>query len=117
MTCANARPLREPGRSQVYRLAVSGGRAPSVILKAPVADEPAPQSAQDRLCNEWAGCAMLGTLGLGPQPIAGDTEALFCLMEDLGAGETLADALTSDDPDRATASLFAYARGLGAMHA
>jgi len=115
----------DKGRSRVYRLSVSGGLVGSVILKACVGDEGAPYIAGDatpggpfqRLCNEWAGGEILGPLGLGPNIYAADIERGFCLMEDLGGGESLAQRLTGDDPASATEALFSFARSLGDLHA
>jgi hypothetical protein len=126
ISCTITETFREQGRNRVYRLAVTNGPVASVILKASLGDEEnpyvvgddAPRSAFGRFCNEWAGCAMLGPLGLGPLAYTGDPERGFYLMEDLGAdAESLADRLTGDDPQAAEAALFAYARSLGELHA
>jgi hypothetical protein len=109
----------------VWRLAVTGGPAQSVILKASVGDEAHPYVVGDaavegafrRLCNEWAGAAMLGPIGMGATSYAVDATLGFCLLEDLGNGPTLADKLTGDDPAAAMSALFAYARSLGDLHA
>ena len=68
VSCAIDKTLRDRGRSRVWRLAVTGGPVESVILKASVGDEAQPYAVGDptlegafrRLCNEWAGAAMLG---------------------------------------------------------
>jgi hypothetical protein len=125
VSCTIVRTLREPGRNRVFRLAVAGGPVDSVILKACIGDEaapyvrgdPDPDGAFQRLCNEWAGAAMLGTLGLGPRLYAADPDRGCCIEEDLGDGETLADRLTGEDAASAAAALMAYARSLADMHA
>lgn len=125
VACAIDKPLREQGRSRVFRLAVAGGPVESVILKASLGEEgrpyvvgdPSPDGAFRRLCNEWAGGALLGPLGLGANAYLADTTRGICLLQDLGEGETLAAKLTANDPAAATAALLAYARSLGDMHA
>lgn len=112
ISCTITDTFRDEGRNRVYRLAVSNGPVASVILKASRGEK-----AAERLCNEWAGCAMLGPLGLGPVAYTGDAKRGFYLMEDLGADEkSLADRLTEGDPEAATQALFAYARSLGELH-
>jgi hypothetical protein len=125
VSCAIDKTLRDRGRSRVWRLAVAGGPVESVILKASVGDEahpyvvgdPALEGAFRRLCNEWAGAAMLGPIRMGANGYAVDAKLGFFLLEDLGDGETLAERLTGDDPAAATSALFAYARSLGDLHA
>ena len=125
ITCTITDTFREQGRNRVYRLAVENGPMASVILKASLGDDEnpyvvgddAPRSAFGRFCNEWAGCGMLGPLGLGPVAYTGDPERGFYLMEDLGAdAQSLADRLTSDNSKGAEEALFAYARSLGELH-
>jgi len=125
VTCETETMLRGSGhRSRVERLRVTGGPVASVILKMAVGDEhqpyrvgdETPDGAFNRLVNEWAGLDMLAPSGLGPRALGGDLERGFCLIEDLGDGEALADRLLGDDPDAARAALFAYARSLGDMH-
>lgn len=124
--CTITDTFRDEGRNRVYRLAVENGPVASVILKASLGDDEnpyvvgddAPRSAFARFCNEWAGCGILGPLGLGPVAYTGDPERGFYLMEDLGAdAESLADRLTGSDPTAAEEALFAYARSLGELHA
>lgn len=125
VSCAIIDTLPGSSRSRVYRLSVTGGPVASVILKASIGRDGGPYVARDptpggpfqRLCNDWAGGEMLGPLGLGPNVYAGDSERGFCLLEDLGEGETLAQRLSGSDPASATEALFAYARSLGEMHA
>ena len=116
---------RRPGASHVWRLRVAGGPVASVILKASLGDESHAYRVGDdaldgpfeRLVCEWAGLEMIAPHGLGPRALGGDIARGFCLIEDLGAGDALADRLLGDDPDAARAALFAYARSLGDMHA
>ncbi|HLK26014.1 MAG TPA: hypothetical protein VKT30_15275 [Caulobacteraceae bacterium] len=125
VSCAIEKTLRDRGRSRVWRLAVTGGPVESVILKASVGEaahpyvvgDPTLEGAFRRLCNEWAGAAMLGPLRMGANGYAVDLKRGFCLLEDLGDGETLAERLTGNDPAAATSALFAYARSLGDLHA
>lgn len=112
VSCTITETFRGEGRNRVYRLAVTGGPVASVILKASLGER-----QEERFANEWAGCAVLGPLGLGPVAYTGDPDQRFYLMEDLGTGESLADKLTGTDPEAATAALLAYAHSLGALHA
>jgi hypothetical protein len=125
VTCEVQDVLRGDGyRSRVDRLRVSGGPVASVIFKAAVgADgrsyqvgDPAPGAPFSRLVSEWAGLDILAPSGLGPRALGGDVERGFCLIEDLGTGDALADRLLGDDPEAARRALFAYARSLGDMH-
>jgi hypothetical protein len=124
VTCEITDTLRGEGRNRVYRLEVKQAPVSSVILKASLGSEehpytvgdPGPWSAFRRFCNEWAGCQVLWPLGLGPVAYTGDVERGFYLMEDLGDGESLADRLTDNSLEAATAALFAYARSLGELH-
>jgi hypothetical protein len=121
--CEVVDTMREKGRNRVYRLKVTGGMLPSVILKACVGDEKTPYQVGDDIyehpfscfCNEWAGSEILGPIGLGPKAIAGDIERGFLLIEDLGKGESLADRLQGTDAQAAEDALLAYARSLGIM--
>ena len=125
VACEVVKTLREQGRNRVFRIAVTGGPVESVILKACLGDEAAPYVCGDpssdgafqRLCNELAGVALLGPMGLGPELYAADAESGCCIEADLGDGETLADRLTADDAASATAALLAYVRSLADMHA
>jgi hypothetical protein len=46
-----------------------------------------PRSAFQRFCNEWAGCATLGPLGLGPGAYVGNAARGFYLIGLGGGGE------------------------------
>ena len=125
VTCEITDTLRGEGRNRVYRLEVKQAPVSNVILKASLDSEdnpytvgdPGPWSAFQRFCNEWAGCQILGPLGLGPNAYTADVERGFYLMEDLGDGESLADRLTGNSPEGVLEALFAYARSLGELHA
>jgi Ser/Thr protein kinase RdoA (MazF antagonist) len=54
---------------------------------------------------------------VAPRLVAADARAGLMLMEDLGPGASLADALLAGDRERAQAGLVAYAEALAAMHA
>jgi fructosamine-3-kinase len=54
---------------------------------------------------------------VAPRLVGADAQAGLLLMEDLGPGASLADALLTGDQERARASLVSYAQALGAMHA
>ena len=54
---------------------------------------------------------------VAPRLVGADDQAGLLLMEDLGPGASLADALLAGDRKRAQADLVSYARALGAMHA
>ena len=54
---------------------------------------------------------------VAPRLVAADAQAGLLLMEDLGPGASLADALLAGDRERARADLASYAEALGAMHA
>jgi Ser/Thr protein kinase RdoA (MazF antagonist) len=56
-------------------------------------------------------------LPVAPRLLGADTAAGILLMEDLGAGASLAGSLLGTDRDRAQADLIAYAQALGSMHA
>jgi hypothetical protein len=113
---------RLPGsrRSVVVRLGVSGAAAPgSVIVKAFVSLPG--MEARERFLNEAAAAVFLGDdgelAGFGPRLIAADPEVPLVVLEDLGIGVGLADALLGSDRAAAEGALLAYARSLGALHA
>ena len=68
---------------------------------------------------ELAALEYLNTMPVpvAPRLVAADARAGLLLMEDLGPGASLADALLAGDRERARASLVSYAEALGAMHA
>jgi Ser/Thr protein kinase RdoA (MazF antagonist) len=54
---------------------------------------------------------------VAPRLLGADNAAGMLLMEDLGAGASLAGSLLGTDRDRARADLIAYAEALGSLHA
>jgi hypothetical protein len=117
-------------RALVARLLLDGAGPPGAILK--IAVEPAGPSslqrdvsttpgANARYANERAGVAFLASLGLQPPvaPLLYGTDELqrLILLEDLGEGLSLAEALTGTDPALAEVALEAYMRALGRIHA
>lgn len=93
--------------------------APSTVMVKYV-----PGSAGDGrlgLMNEWAALAFLARLGLDP-PVSptfygGDVHEGVLVLEDLGDGANLADALLGSDAAAAEAALISLARSLGRMQA
>lgn len=86
VSCTDTQVLRDKGRNRVYRPAVAGGAAPSVVLKGCVSDnsgnpyvagDPALDGAFARLCNEWAGARLLGRWGSDPTPTAAIRRGAF----------------------------------------
>lgn len=80
-----------------------------------------PEGAAARLLNDWAGAAFLSevpdTVGLAPRCFGGDRAAGLVVLEDLGAGDTLANPLLGSDDAAAERALLALARTLGRLHA
>ncbi|WP_033288954.1 hypothetical protein [Amycolatopsis jejuensis] len=72
------------------------------------------------LLEEWAGLAFLNSVlpdnGLVPAFYGGDRAACVVAMEDLGAGESLVDALRGPDPGRAGESLTMHAQAIADLH-
>jgi Ser/Thr protein kinase RdoA (MazF antagonist) len=97
-------------RRHVFRLQVGTGR--SVVLKR--------RGDQDgSFGTELAALEYLNAMPVpvAPRLVAADAGAGLLLMEDLGPGASLADALLAGDRERAQADLVSYAEALGAMHA
>ena len=99
-------------RSHVLR--VQAGPDRSVVMKR--RDPGAPPQG---LGVELAALEYLNGMPVpvAPRLVAADAEAGILLMEDLGPGPSLADALLGGDRERAQADLVAYAEALGAVHA
>lgn len=96
-------------RSLVVRIPGS----PPVVAKAISQADLGPDSAR-----EPAALEVLTALGFGlsPRLLATAEDPPLIVMEDLGPGETVADALLGDSPARADASLDLWASSLGALH-
>ncbi|HZT40676.1 MAG TPA: phosphotransferase [Chthonomonadaceae bacterium] len=124
--------LRASDHSAVLRAALLSGpsQAPrSVILKRAGGDAQTPYDPEEgkvwgpawRLFNDWAGAHLLTTVGgdplNGPRLYGGDRTLGLIVLEDLGEGESLADALLGSDPQKAESALMAFAAALGRMHA
>jgi Ser/Thr protein kinase RdoA (MazF antagonist) len=104
-----------PGFDHVVRLRLADERA--VVLKRRRADD-----LDDRAVGFAAELAALDFLNgmpgaVAPRLFGADDEAGILIMEDLGAGSSLADSLLGGDRRRAEADLVSYARALAAMHA
>jgi Ser/Thr protein kinase RdoA (MazF antagonist) len=99
-------------RSHVLR--VQAGPDRSVVMKR--RDPGAPPQG---LGVELAALEYLNGMPVpvAPRLVAADAEAGILLMEDLGPGPSLADALLGGDRERAQTDLVAYAEALGSMHA
>jgi hypothetical protein len=80
-----------------------------------------PWSPSARLFADWAGLQFLSKAmdKASPAPlfIAGDREAGYFVIEDLGAGQNPAEVLLGNDPLLAKTHLLALAASLGQMHA
>ena len=99
-------------RSHVLR--VQAGPDRSVVMK-----RRDPEAPSQGLGVELAALEYLNGMPVpvAPRLVAADAEAGILLMEDLGPGPSLADALLGGDRERAQADLVAYAEALGAVHA
>ena len=98
-------------RRHVIRVHVATGR--SVIVKR------RPKQDAEGFGVELAALEYLNAMAVpvAPRLVGADAAAGLLLMEDLGPGASLADALLTGDRERAQADLVAYARALGSMHA
>jgi Ser/Thr protein kinase RdoA (MazF antagonist) len=99
-------------RSHVWRVQAAPDR--SVVMK-----RRDPDAGPHRFGVELAALEYLNGMPVpvAPRLVAADAEAGILLMEDLGPGPSLADALLGEDRARAQAGLVAYAEVLGTMHA
>ena len=98
-------------RRHVVRVHVATGR--SIIVKR------RPKQDAEGFGVELAALEYLNAMAVpvAPRLVGADAAAGLLLMEDLGPGASLADALLAGDRERAQADLVAYARALGSMHA
>jgi hypothetical protein len=97
-------------REHVVRVHVGVGR--SVVLKRRGDDG-------EQFGVELAALEFLNGMpvAVAPRLAGADVAAGLMVMEDLGAGASLADALLGEDRERGRAGLVSYAEALGAMHA
>lgn len=124
--------LRDMYRNFVLRcplVAAPSGAPPSVILKAAVGegedrfdpDHDRPNSTSARFYNEWSGTLFLNRRQAEPpinaRLIAADRATGLLMLEDLGAGDCLADRAQGSDPALAEAAFLAYAGEIGRLHA
>ncbi|HEY3952337.1 MAG TPA: phosphotransferase [Streptosporangiaceae bacterium] len=109
------------GRANVVRVRLADGR-PAVVKRRP-GPERGDAPDRDRSSADFqTELAALEYLNAMPEPVAprllgADLPAGLIVMEDLGAGATLADSLMAGDRAQVEADLAAYARSLAAMHA
>jgi Ser/Thr protein kinase RdoA (MazF antagonist) len=98
------------GRSDVLRVQGDPGR--SVVMKRR-------RGPAQTFGVELAALEYLNQMPVpvAPRLVAADAAAGVLLMEDLGPGPSLADALLGGDRERAAAGLVRYAEALGALHA
>jgi Ser/Thr protein kinase RdoA (MazF antagonist) len=108
-----AEPLRS--RGYVFRLHLATGR--SVVMKRRAHEHRGPRSRGFGL--ELAALEYLNAMPVpvAPRLLGADISAGIFLIEDLGAGTTLAGALLAGGREQAQAGLVAYARALAALHA
>lgn len=113
----------ERRRNRVIRWAVTAGTAEApatVISKQPQLNN-GEEMAQRRFRNEVAAATFLTRLALhpavSPRLYGSDPSLRVVVLEDLGEGRSLADALTGDDRAVAESVLYAYARTLGRVGA
>lgn len=116
-------------RTHVHRLrivAAPQGAPPTVILKLPrlpegeTFDVASDRPAVHRFFNEWTCLEFLANVcpvSPAPRLYGADRELGLLVLEDLGSGESLDQALTSTDRDRAARLLIGLMRSLGHMHA
>lgn len=124
--------LRDKYRNRVLRCPVThapAGAPASVIIKASVGEgenayDPHKDNREDtawRFFNEWAGTRFLNERGADPalcaRLLGADRAGGLIVLEDLGSGPSLADALQGDDPRAAIAALRQYAASMGRLHA
>src|SRR5262249_12866758 len=98
-------------RTHLRRFRTADGRC--VVVKEPRG------GARDAFLNEWASLQLLTELapGVAPRFLGGDRDLGFLIMEDLGSGPGLDDALLGDDPARAADMLVGLFETVGRMHA
>lgn len=101
------------------RLNSAPSTAPRTVILKHVAQ--GPRESRHGLFNEWAALRFLSQLELDPQAspmfYGGDLQEGVLVLEDLGAGRSLADVLLGSDAATAEATLISFAQALGRMHA
>jgi Ser/Thr protein kinase RdoA (MazF antagonist) len=102
-------------RHHIVRLRLADGR--SVVLKRARAEDFGIGARS--FSAELANLEFLNRMeaAVAPRLLGADASAGVLVMEDLGPGSSLADALLGTDRDRAQADLVSYARAVGTMHA
>lgn len=114
-----------------YRVAVTDSSADmpaSVIVKKARAEPGIPldpdateANPSQPLLEEWAGLALLNSVlpdtGLIPKLYGGDRSTCIVVLEDLGKGTSLVDALQGTDPDYAQECLTMHAQAVAELHA
>src|SRR3954449_3002866 len=115
-----ASPPRADGKP-LFRCAVSSRApgAPATVIVKHVAQPPG--QVRLGLLNECAALEFLTGLELDP-PVCpafygADTQAGVLVLEDLGDGDSVADALLGPDAEKARTALVSLARTLGRMQA
>jgi hypothetical protein len=101
-----------PDRTHVFRLRLGGGR--SAVLKRRGRDGEAGGFGIELATLEYLNAM---PVPVAPRLLGADAEAGLMLMEDLGAGPSLAGSLLAGRRDRIQADLIAYARALATLHA
>lgn len=109
------------GRANVVRVRLAGGRS-AVVKRRAGPDRGAAPDRERKTADFQTELAALEYLNGMPEAVAprllgADLPAGLMVMEDLGAGATLADSLMAGDRAQVQADLAAYARALAAMHA
>ena len=110
-------------RSLIHRLTLSGADGPpSVIvkqLKAAGANGSGDHDQTSLFLAELSSLRFLTELGLddlSPRLFAHDADEHILVMQDLGAGESMAEVLQRDPTPSSVSTLHAYARSMGRLH-
>jgi len=104
-----------------FRVQAPSDLGESVVVKRPgnwsPYDPMSDEGTAPSTFNEWAALTFLDGSEIGPRPLAFDRATGLRVIEDLGTGPTLADALLGDDHETAEQAMLATARCLGRLHA
>lgn len=116
--------LRE---GKCYRLAVVDPPASVIVKRArlepgiPTDPDATEGNPSQLVLEEWAGLAFLNDVlpdtGLVPRLYGGDRATCTVVLEDLGPGTSLVDALRGTDPDHARRCLTLHAQAVAQLHA